>query len=79
MTTLRTFLILFPDHGITFAEDDYIQVLDNETGAHYRFNENNSLLLGGDPAPVTFTELLDSRVCYVEFNHLDGELEVYDK
>lgn len=79
MTTLRMFLILFPDHGITFAEDDYIQVLDNETGAHYRFNENNSLLLDGGPAPVTFTELLDRRVCYVEFNRLDGELEVYVK
>lgn len=76
-TTLRTFLILFPNHSITFDDDDYIQVLDNKTDERYHFNENNSLFVGKHPAPVTFTELLDKKIDYVKFNPTENKLEVY--
>ena len=70
MITLNALLKLMPYTALTLDDDAFVQVIDHETGAHYRrlFNE---LVLGGDPVPTSDEELLGFEVTCIEY--------IYDK
>lgn len=68
MITLNALLQLMPYAAILPDLDEYcfIQIEDNETGAHYRI-KSGVLLLGGDPCGFTKSDLLKLEVACVEY------------
>lgn len=47
-------------------DDAFIQIVDHETGAHYRFLDGEILTLGGEIVPYSFESLLKAEVIYLE-------------
>lgn len=68
MITLNALLRLMPYAAVLPDLDEYcfIQIEDNETGAHYRV-KSDVLLLGGDPCGFTKSDLLKLEVACVEY------------
>ena len=77
MITLRMELILFSNPSIFLDENDWIQILDHHTQAHYRYNTKGEILLGGDPTGKTWDDLLNSEITHIDYNN--NCLEVYIK
>lgn len=62
MITLLALLTLMPYAGLfELEEDNFIQIVDSDTGAHYRV-ESGVLLLGGDPADLTDLSCLNWKL-----------------
>lgn len=69
MITLLALLTLMPDAGLfELEEDNFIQIVDSDTGAHYRV-KSGVLLLGGDPCGFDRSELLKLEVTCVEYEN----------
>lgn len=66
MITLRDFMRLTPYAGFTFASDEWVQVCDHHTGAHFRMSDNE-VTLGGDFYANGIDALMDKEVTYIEF------------
>ena len=67
MITLLALLMLMPYAGFfELEEDNFIQIVDSDTGAHYRV-KSGVLLLGGDPCGLTESDLLKLEVTCVEY------------
>lgn len=65
MTTLRNLIALLS----TDARRDWMNqfdVLDAESGAHYRTNLNGQLCLDGDPVSYDLDELKDFEIKFIE-------------
>lgn len=67
MTTLKNILDLMPYAALDFDFDSFVQIVDNYTGAHYRMNEKNELLLGGNPVLCSMDEFLKLPVKCIEY------------
>ena len=66
MITLLALLTLMPYAGLfELEEDNFIQIVDSDTGAHYRV-KSGVLLLGGDPCGCDRSELLKLEVTCVD-------------
>ena len=48
MTTMHEIKRLFSEYNLDLKEDSSIQLIDDYTGAHFRYNKHGGLLLGGD-------------------------------
>ena len=71
MITLLALLRLMPYAGLfDLEEDNFLQIVDSDTGAHYRV-KSDVLLLGGDPCGFGKPDLLKLKVTCVEYvdNH----------
>lgn len=66
MTTLNELLKLMPYATCGLEEDAFIQVVDYETGAHYRFMDGKILTLGDEIVPYSFESLLKAPVVCLE-------------
>lgn len=67
MITLLALLTLMPYVGLfELEEDNFIQIVDSDTGAHYRV-ESGVLLLGGNPCGFDRSELLKLEVTCIEY------------
>lgn len=67
MITLLALLTLMPYAGLfELEEDNFIQIVDSDTGAHYRV-ESGVLLLGGGPCGFDRSELLKLEVTCIEY------------
>lgn len=51
---------------LDLAADSFIQVLDQETSAHYRMTPNG-IALGGELIPILLCDLLNTEVETVDF------------
>lgn len=68
MITLNALLRLMPYTGLFDLDPDcFLQVVDNETGAHYRTNPGEILLLGGEPVGFKMSDLRKLEVTCVEY------------
>ena len=62
MITLNALLRLMPYAGLfDLEEDNFLQIVDSDTGAHYRV-KSDVLLLGGNPCGFDRSELLELEV-----------------
>lgn len=67
MITLNALLRLMPYAGLfDLEEDNFLQIVDSDTGAHYRV-KSDVLLLGGDPCGFDRSELYKLEVTCVEY------------
>ena len=67
MITLLALLRLMPDTGLfDLEEDNFLQIVDNDTGAHYRV-KSDVLLLGGNPCGFGKFDLYKLEVTCVEY------------
>jgi hypothetical protein len=67
MITLLALLTLMPYAGLfELEEDNFIQIVDSDTDAHYRV-ESGVLLLGGDPCGFDRSKLLKLEVTCIEY------------
>lgn len=67
MITLLALLRLMPYTGLfDLEEDNFLQIVDNDTGAHYRV-KSDMLLLGGDPCGFDKFDLYKLEVTCVEY------------
>lgn len=67
MITLLALLRLMPYTGLfDLEEDNFLQIVDNDTGAHYRV-KSDILLLGGDPCGFDKFDLYKLEVTCVEY------------
>jgi hypothetical protein len=67
MITLLALLRLMPYTGLfDLEENNFLQIVDNDTGAHYRV-KSNMLLLGGDPCGFDKFDLYKLEVTCVEY------------
>lgn len=67
MITLSALLRLMPYAGLfDLEEDNFLQIVDSDTGAHYRV-QSDVLLLGGAPCGFDRSELLQLEVTCVEY------------
>ena len=62
MITLNELLKLMPYATCSLEDDAFIQIVDHETGAHYRFLDGEILTLGGEIVPYSFESLLKAEV-----------------
>lgn len=70
MITLNALLRLMPYTGLFDLDPDcFLQVVDSETGAHYRTNPGEALLLGGEPVGFKMSDLCKLEVTYVEYEN----------
>lgn len=68
MITLNALLRLIPYTGLFNLDSDcFLQVVDSETGAHYRTNPGEILLLGGEPVGFKMSDLRKLEVACVEY------------
>ena len=67
MITLLALLRLMPYAGLfDLEEDNFLQIVDSDTGAHYRV-KSDVLLLGGDPCGFSKSDLYKLEVTCVEY------------
>lgn len=67
MITLNALLQLMPYAGLfDLEEDNFLQIVDSDTDAHYRV-KSDALLLGGDPCGFGKSDLLKLEVTCVEY------------
>lgn len=66
MITLNELLKRMPYATCGLEEDAFIQIVDHETSAHYRFLDGEILTLGGEIVPYSFESLLKAEVVYLE-------------
>lgn len=67
MITLLALLRLMPYAGLfDLEEDNFLQIVDSDTGAHYRV-KSDVLLLGGDPCGFSKFDLYKLKVTCVEY------------
>lgn len=67
MITLLALLRLMPYAGLfDLEEDNFLQIVDSDTGAHYRV-KSDVLLLGGDPCGFSKFDLYKLEVTCVEY------------
>jgi hypothetical protein len=67
MITLLALLRLMPYTGLfDLEEDNFLQIVDNDSGAHYRV-KSDMLLLGGDPCGFDKFDLYKLEVTCVEY------------
>ena len=67
MITLLALLRLMPYAGLfDLEEDNFLQIVDSDTGAHYRV-KSGVLLLGGDSCGFGKSDLLKLEVTCVEY------------
>ena len=67
MITLLALLRLMPYAGLfDLEEDNFLQIVDSDTGAHYRV-KSDVLLLGGNPCGFSKFELYKLEVTCVEY------------
>ena len=67
MITLLALLRLMPYDGLfDLEEDNFLQIVDSDTGAHYRV-KSDVLLLGGDPCGFSKFDLYKLEVTCVEY------------
>lgn len=70
MITLNALLRLMPYTGLFDLDSDcFLQVIDSETGAHYRTNPGEVLLLGGEPVEFTMSDLYKLEVTCIEYEN----------
>lgn len=70
MITLNALLRLMPYTGLFDLDPDcFLQVVDSETGAHYRTNPGETLLLGGEPVGFKMSDLRKLEVTCVEYEN----------
>lgn len=69
MITLLALLRLMPYAGLfDLEEDNFLQIVDSDTGAHYRV-KSDMLLLGGDPCGFDKFDLYKMEVACVEYEN----------
>lgn len=67
MITLLALLRLMPYAGLfDLEEDNFLQIVDSDTGAHYRV-KSDELLLGGEPCGFGKFDLYKLEVTCVEY------------
>ena len=67
MITLNALLRLMPYAGLfDLEEDNFLQIVDSDTGAHYRV-KSDELLLGGEPVKFKMSDLYKLEVTCVEY------------
>lgn len=67
MITLLALLRLMPYAGLfDLEEDNFLQIVDSDTGAHYRV-KSDVLLLGGNPCGFSKFDLYKLEVTCVEY------------
>ena len=67
MITLLALLRLMPYAGLfDLEEDNFLQIVDSDTGAHYRV-KSDVLWLGGDPCGFSKFDLYKLEVTCVEY------------
>ena len=67
MITLLALLRLMPYAGLfDLEEDNFLQIVDSDTGAHYRV-KSDVLLLGGNPCGFGKFDLYQLEVTCVEY------------
>lgn len=67
MITLNVLLRLMPYAGLfDLEEDNFLQIVDSDTGAHYRV-KSDVLLLGGEPVEFKMSDLYKLEVTCVEY------------
>lgn len=77
MLTLGLQLTAFPESIIDLKEDTWIQIVDYSTCAHYRYSENEEILLGGNHTEMVWEDLLKRPVRSIWLSS-DGEhLEIH--
>lgn len=77
MITLEMQLRVFPYALADLSEEAFIQILDNNIGAHFRGDTNENIVLGGVPIKNTWQDVLKSKVESIEFNFNEEKIEIY--
>lgn len=73
MLTLKSLLPVLPCE-IDLNYGSFIELFDDRTQAHYRYDEDQiGVMLGGDRLGIEFEDLLDHEVRYIDStpNHLE--------
>ena len=76
MTNFREIMRLFSQYSFCLEEDAAIQVISNYTGAHFRFNKDGDLLLGGEFYSSEPIELYNKAVTTIEMRE-EGGVDIY--
>lgn len=66
MITLNALLAVMPYVALDFSFDAFVQVIDYNTGAHYR-QDGENLLLGGNPVLCSVEKLMELPVKCIEY------------
>lgn len=80
MITLNELLKRMPYATCGLEEDAFIQIVNHETNAHYRFLDGEILTLGGEIVSYSFESLLKAEVVYLEYpdaNTLEVSVRVF--
>lgn len=76
MTNFKEIMRLFNQYTFDLEPDSAIQVISNYTGAHFRFNKEGDLLLGGDFYSSDPAILNNKAVSCIEMRE-EGGVDIY--
>lgn len=76
MVCFKDVVILFRQYSFCLEEDAAIQVIDSNTGAHFRFDKEWKLQLGGDFYGDDLSALLKKQVTEIEMRE-EGGVNIY--
>jgi hypothetical protein len=68
MITLKNLMKLMPYAACDLEPDSFLQIVDSETGAHYR-KVFSSLMLGGDLISIYPDDIFDFEVTCIEYEN----------
>lgn len=76
MVCFKDVVILFRQYSFCLEEDTAIQVIDSNTGAHFRFDKEWKLQLGGDFYGDDLSALFKKQVTEIEMRE-EGGVNIY--
>lgn len=76
MVCFKDVVILFRQYSFCLEEDTAIQVIDSNTGAHFRFDKEWKLRLGGDFYGDDLSALFKKQVTEIEMRE-EGGINIY--
>lgn len=76
MVCFKDVVILFRQYSFCLEEDVAIQVIDSNTGAHFRFDKEWKLQLGGDFYGDDLSALFKKQVTEIEMRE-EGGVNIY--
>lgn len=76
MVCFKDVVILFRQYSFYLEEDAAIQVIDSNTGAHFRFDKEWKLQLGGDFYGDDLSALFKKQVTEIEMRE-EGGVNIY--
>ena len=76
MVCFKDVVILFQQDSFCLEEDAAIQVIDSNTGAHFRFDKEWKLQLGGDFYGDDLSALFKKQVTEIEMRE-EGGVNIY--